>query len=194
VPYVPGDDPGIENPETIYSIYRDYIKHEDELIYRRLMSNIILQGFLFAAYGFSIEFLHRPTIDKGLLSDIKFLPLVFPLVGCTVGVLALISIVAAQNAIDGLKKDWEDIGAAIDPKIRARLPGLTGAGKKLSNTLGKVAQVGIAYVIIIAWIAVWWVTRSQLLAPSIPRAVCRSTGHSARLYGKIIEKRMAVDM
>jgi hypothetical protein len=162
VPYVPGDDPGIENPETIYSIYRDYIKHEDELIHRRLMSNIILQGFLFAAYGFSIEFLHRPMIDKGLLADLKLLPLVFPLIGCTVGVLALMSIVAAQNAIDGLKKDWGDIAAAIDPKIRARLPGLTGAGKKLSNTLGKVAQVGIAYVIIIAWIAVWWITRSRL--------------------------------
>jgi hypothetical protein len=42
--YVPGVEPEIDNPETIYNIYRDYIKHEDELINLRLLSNIILQG------------------------------------------------------------------------------------------------------------------------------------------------------
>jgi hypothetical protein len=89
MPYEPGEDPGIESPETIYQIYRDYIKHEDELINRRSMSNIIFQGFLFAAYGFSVEFLRRPPIDKNLLAGLKFLPLILPLVGCTVGVLTL---------------------------------------------------------------------------------------------------------
>jgi hypothetical protein len=156
--YVPGEEPGIENPETIYNIYRDYIKHEDELINRRLLSNIILQGFLFAAFGFSIEFLRRSTVD-GLPANLRFLPFVFPLVGCAVGVLALMSIVAAQEAIDGLKKDWEHIALAIDPRILVRLPGLTGAGQKRSNSLGKMPQVGIACVIIIAWVAVWWITR-----------------------------------
>jgi hypothetical protein len=157
--YVPGEEPGIDNPETIYNIYRDYIKHEDELINRRLLSNIILQGFLFTAFGFSIEFLRRSTIDNGLLANLIFLPFVFPLVGCAVGVLALMSIVAAQEAIDGLKKDWEHIASDIDPKILARLPGLTGAGQKRSNSLGKIPQVGIACVIIIAWVAVWLITR-----------------------------------
>jgi hypothetical protein len=159
LPYAPGEEPGIKNPETMYSIYRDYIKHEDDLINRRQTSNVILQVFLFAAYGFSVDYLYKPAIGKDLLGGLKLLRLIIPLVGCTVGVLALMSIVAAQSAIDGLKTDWADIAAEIDPKILARLPGLTGAGKKLSNRLGKVAQVGIACIIVLTWIALWWIAR-----------------------------------
>jgi hypothetical protein len=157
--YIPGDDPGIENPETIYSIYRDYIKHEDELINKRLMADIVFQGFLFAAYAVSIEFLRRPTTHPRIAADLKFLPFMFPVLGCVVGILVIMSIAAAQSAIEGLKKDWTDILSQIDPKMRARLPGLTGAGKKLSNNLGKAPPIGIAAVIMAAWIPVFWFAR-----------------------------------
>ena len=156
--YVPGTEVGIENPETLYSIYRDYIKHEDDLLNRRLMSNIILEGFLFATDGFSHELLHAAAFHDGLMADLKVLPMVLPFVGIAAGVLTVMSIVAAQSAIAGLKKDWEEIACEIDPKALSRLPALTGAGQKLSNGLGKVPQIGIVAVIMCGWVAIWWIS------------------------------------
>ncbi len=156
--YPPGTEIGIENPETLYSIYRDYIKHEDDLLNRRLMSNIILEGFLFAADGFSHELLHAAAFHDGLLADLKVLPMVLPFLGIAAGILAVMSIVAAQSAIEGLKKDWEDIASDMDPKVLSRLPALTGAGQKLSNGLGKVPQIGMVIVIMCGWAAIWWIS------------------------------------
>src|SRR5580658_9768416 len=38
-----------------YKLFRDYIEHEDSLINQRLLWNINIQGFLFAAYGLSVQ-------------------------------------------------------------------------------------------------------------------------------------------
>ena len=35
----------------LFELYRDYVKHEDALINSRLVWNLNIQGFLFAAYG-----------------------------------------------------------------------------------------------------------------------------------------------
>lgn len=37
-----------------FAIFRKYIDHEDQLIHERLLWNITIQGFLFAAYGFAV--------------------------------------------------------------------------------------------------------------------------------------------
>jgi hypothetical protein len=157
--HVPADDAEISNPEVIYGIYRDYIKHEDGLINRRLMSNLVLQGFLFAAYGFSIQFLRAPRPGDNIHNDLGLLPLIFSALGFSVGILLLLSIMAAQSAIDGLKKDWKDIASRIDPKMLVMLPGLTGAGSRISNLLGKVPQIGVPALVVVSWIVFAWIAR-----------------------------------
>ena len=147
--------------KELYSIYRDYVKHEDELINRRLSWNLTLQGFLFAAYGVSFQVLAGPPNDAGLKQHMHYLPCVFSAVGLAVAILVLMSIMAAQDSIDGLRTAWHEPSRHIDEALREALPGLTGAGQSFANRWGKVPQVGIPIVIILAWlmllaIAVSW--------------------------------------
>lgn len=39
----------------LYEVFRDYLKHEDALVNNRLTWTLTIQGFLFAAYGLSIQ-------------------------------------------------------------------------------------------------------------------------------------------
>src|SRR5580658_5975181 len=39
----------------LYSVFRDYLKHEDDLINNRLNWNFTIQGFLFTAYTFTLQ-------------------------------------------------------------------------------------------------------------------------------------------
>src|SRR5437763_1604980 len=39
----------------LYRIFRSYIAHEDDLINQRQTWNLTIQGFLFAAYAFSLQ-------------------------------------------------------------------------------------------------------------------------------------------
>jgi hypothetical protein len=36
---------------SLYNVYRDYMKHEDDLINQRASWHLLLQGFLFATFG-----------------------------------------------------------------------------------------------------------------------------------------------
>src|SRR5262249_24622108 len=45
----------IERHLKLYSAFRDYVKHEDDLTNNRLNWNFTIQGFLFAAYSFSVQ-------------------------------------------------------------------------------------------------------------------------------------------
>jgi len=136
---------------ALYNVYRDYVKHEDELINRRLSWNLTLQGFLFAAYGVTFQLLNSQSGDADLKRHLHYLPAVFPIVGGLVATLSLLSIVAAQDSINGLRVEWRNPSAHIEPDIMEMLPELTGAGQLFANRWGKLPQSGIPIVIITAW-------------------------------------------
>ncbi|MGA2905059.1 MAG: hypothetical protein ABSD98_14595 [Candidatus Korobacteraceae bacterium] len=50
-----GTDALPKRHRQLYSVFRDYIKHEDDLINYRLNWNFTIQGFLFAAYSFTLQ-------------------------------------------------------------------------------------------------------------------------------------------
>jgi hypothetical protein len=152
------DDPpmkcGLADALQIYGAYRDYIKHEDELIHQRLSWNLTLQGFLFTAYGLTFSMLSNPGGDPTVKAHLHFIHCVFPVVGGLVALLSLLSILAAQNSLNGLREEWLK---HIDKESVEMLPGLTGAGRSFANTWGKMPQIGIPIVIVAAWCALLYV-------------------------------------
>lgn len=111
--------------EKLFSIYRDYLKHEDDLINNRLNWNFTIQGFLFAAYSFALE--KVADIKLGLLStyidpkrvpyvnilhsisDLEILLALLAFVGMGVSFFVYISVRAARYAIHELEMRWRAI-------------------------------------------------------------------------------------
>jgi hypothetical protein len=144
---------GLTEAKQIYDLYRDYVKHEDELINRRLSWNLTLQGFLFAAYGVSFQIV-------GSKPYLRLLPCVFPVVGGLVAFLVLMSILAAQEAIRGLETHWLKPLNSIEADVKEMLPELTGGSQKFAKFWGWVPQVYIPGVIMAAWVALLWIATS----------------------------------
>ena len=135
----------------IYGVYRDYIKHEDELIHQRLSWNLTLQGLLFTAYGVIFNMLDNASGDPTVKAHLHYTPCVFPVVGALVAFFSLLSILAAQDSLNGLRVEWREPARQIDKEVVEILPELTGAGQLFANRWGKLPQIGIPIVIIAAW-------------------------------------------
>jgi hypothetical protein len=148
------ETPEISDPVELYGVYREYVKHEDELINRRQSWNLTLQGFLFAAYGVILQVATNPKSDPSVIVHFKQLVYVFPALGALVGIQVLVSIYAAQAAIGGLKKQWKTISRRINCSSRELFPELTGGSRRSANMLGKIPQLGIPGVIFIAWMVI----------------------------------------
>ena len=142
---------------NIYNVYRDYIKHEDNLINYRTTWLITIQSFLLATFGFTYQkyyelaFATPQPIGNGLLlKKIAFLCFLAWLAatGISVSVVSYYSIKAASDALDNLRSRWLEIlhsnmaATLIDnprepgKKIHPLLPGLTGGGLEASHTNG----------------------------------------------------------
>ena len=65
---VPEPDPSLDNEDlySVYQIYRDYMKHEDDLLNQRTTWLLVIQGFLFATLGVLGEWVF-PSAGRDLL-------------------------------------------------------------------------------------------------------------------------------
>jgi hypothetical protein len=109
----------------LYKLFRDYVKHEDDLINNRLNWNFTIQGFLFAAYAFSLQKI--ADVDLGLIRndinpdlvgtipivhnthELRTVMLVTAGVGFCVSIFIYLSVWAARVAIDELEGRWFDL-------------------------------------------------------------------------------------
>jgi hypothetical protein len=87
-----------------FELYRDYVKHEDELINRRLTWLLTVQGFLFAAYGLTNQgYSASSSAASFAINPMKdfagSLPHIFASVDLLVGILAFLGVLAAQVSV-----------------------------------------------------------------------------------------------
>src|SRR5579872_2758944 len=108
---------GLADALLIYDAYRDYIKHEDELIHQRLSWNLTLQGLLFTAYGVTLGMLNVKEGDPVLKTKLHYVPCVFPVVGALVAFFSLLSIMAAHDSLNGLRIEWRKPKKHIDKEV-----------------------------------------------------------------------------
>lgn len=146
--------------ESIYIIYRDYIKHEDSLVNSRTTALITIQSFVLATFGLCYQERYKMAlnvIDKSeytLLGPIAieyngFL-LALGLVGLATSVIGLLSIHCAHKAISHLEESWKAI-AAENPT--EHLPGLTGGGKASVTIGGSHFSIFTPIFLILFWLA-----------------------------------------
>ena len=129
----------------IYEIYRDYTKHEDNLIHHRMTWLLTIHGFLFATYGLTLQkkleiaekvignktfsdFLEKraPTSShtgdlilnfQNSIFQINVFLTVLSFVGIFISIFAFISVSAAKRAINNIS-DICEISFGMAPSIR----------------------------------------------------------------------------
>ena len=140
-----------ERLTTLYNIYRDYMKHEDDLLNQRTTWLLVIQGFLFATLGVLGEWVLQPGQDR-LGIERQFLVYVLVVVGVVVASVAFLGITAASDAIDELRRKWELI--RVHYQGWENLPEIAGGGDPTAHQRGKWPPRLIPAAIFIAWIGV----------------------------------------
>jgi hypothetical protein len=100
----------------LYTILRDYVHHEDELIHQRTSWNWGIQGFLFTAYAISIQKVMDASekfAPAGIGVEkiygerqLEYLIWFIPIVGILVSYFSLNGIRAADKSIRSLAGKW----------------------------------------------------------------------------------------
>jgi hypothetical protein len=149
---------------VVFKIYRDYVEHEDELIYQRTHSLVTIQSFLLATFGLCYQKrfeIAAMLLDKHKLPDISInneyngLMLALAFVGVATSLIAVFSVGAARRAIEGLHSEWNKI---LEKNPQEYLPRLIGGGNP------KAAKHGFHLSLYIPWFfLLFWVLTIYLL-------------------------------
>ncbi len=136
--------------KVLYDIYRDYMKHEDDLLNQRSTWHLLIQGFLFATLGVLGEW-QTATLHF----ERENLVYVLAGVGVAISLSVGISTEAANDAIEALCNRWtERIHQEFEPEVLSLLPALAGGGHKNAKARGKLPARIIPVFIALAWLAV----------------------------------------
>lgn len=150
----------LEHSVSMYTVYRGYLVHEDDLVHQRTTWSITIQGFLIVAFGLAFSnrmkiFGVQPgtgsqlaALDRQYTSEI----IVLAILGIGVSLICLLAVLAAQRAIDGLRRNWAQW-------YRARpglpdYPDLTGGGDGWATFLGHQLPVCLQGFFALFWMLV----------------------------------------
>ncbi|MEO1104012.1 MAG: hypothetical protein AAFW98_09835 [Pseudomonadota bacterium] len=139
----------------VYDVYRDYLKHEDSLINNRMTWLILSQSFFFTTYALAIGRLS--AAEEPIRTQIETFLNAVATLGIIVGFATCMSILAALNAIEGLKRRWANHGAneaTENPTFaeeRKRLPDLTGGGNAFASIFGFFMPIVMPLIFVGIW-------------------------------------------
>jgi len=115
-----------------FEIFRTDVRNEDTLVNSRLLWNINIQGFLFAAYGLSIQRIPDPQnghmVQGVARNSLAALIFFLPLLGFSISWMSYKGIRAAQIAISSLNRQWKEIVGEYYKAEASMLPMLIGGG------------------------------------------------------------------
>jgi hypothetical protein len=131
---------GLAEATAVYSAFRGYVVHEDDLVHQRTTWSIAIQTFAVATFGLifqrtmeAIAALGGPTPPVDLLNLVadryRFILLLVAGFGLGVSLISGIAVYAAQKAISRLQRVWVEKHFNIDP-ICDKFPPLTGGAAK----------------------------------------------------------------
>ena len=180
----------------LFDVHREYVKVEHSLQHERTTWHLAIQGFLFAFLGVLGEW----PLENKLIVEREYLPMFLALAGIAVAIVSLLSVFAADTALNRLHDHWND-EVCQEPRYRQLLsliPKVSGGGYRkgrnfsngsaerqstnifaltldsfrdsLPERLGKIELLSIPFIIMIAWIFVLLMIRSdkKRVAPPNP--------------------------
>jgi transcriptional regulator with XRE-family HTH domain len=133
-----------------FKIFRDYIKREDDLIDHRVSWNSTIQGFLFAAYGLSLQKPLDVKPSSGDPHNLGILVRFIPWFGIALSGLVLIAVLGAVLAHMRLRKDWHKVNPCYP--LKPYLPDIAAGGSNAARRLGLVAPLAIPILFVVAWL------------------------------------------
>jgi hypothetical protein len=149
-----------EQSISMYTVFRQYLVHEDDLINQRTTWSITIQGFIIVAFGLSFQ--NRLNLNIANAAQIQsitkfdreygMLILALATLGLGVSLICLVSVRAGQIAIRGLIKIWGQWHNA-----HPRSPGyppLSGGGEYWATRLGHAAPIVLQSFFVLFWITV----------------------------------------
>lgn len=137
-----------------YDVYRDYLKHEDNLINNRMTWLILSQSFFFTAFALAIG---RLTVVDPLIADqIGLFLKSLAVLGMVVAGATCLSVVAALTAIEGLRQRWKKHSQTNDTNEtytieKSLLPDLTGGGDPFASTFGFFMPIAMPLIFLFTW-------------------------------------------
>ena len=158
----------------LFELYRDYMKHEDDLINQRSTWHLVLQGFLFATLGVIGEWPVAPGPDR-LYLERWFLVYVLAVAGAVIAGFAYVSVKAANDSINSLCSKWHAILGTYELETKAYLPALAGGGHPDAMKNGKRPAMRIPLVIACAWVLIFAIS---VVDRVYPHSVEAKTGTS----------------
>lgn len=172
--------------DKLFELYRDYLKHEDNLVNHRLTWLVSVQSFLIATFGFSyqkkFEVISQAILDSKLsaLENTIFLYDWFlfflVLIGLGTSFSAWRSVSAAVRAINRLKLGWKKI-IGSQPQ-HYHLPDITGGGDEKASDDGVRLSLGLPRFFLFFWLVILcfvgagaWYNSVLLKAPPTPTPI-----------------------
>ena len=136
-----------------YALFRDYMKHEDDLINQRTTWHGVIQGLLLAAFGWLLQAKNDPPFADQMHSVHATMSYALPVAGMCVAIIGFLSCMAANLAIDKLFTAWQDVPPLYTAPL-PKLPGIAGGGSRFVMNLGKLPSLGIPLLMASVWVFV----------------------------------------
>lgn len=153
--------------KNVYDVVRDYIKHEDTLIFQRLSGYSTVQAFLVATYGPSLQ--KKLEVVEKIAEKFSGSPVPWPLsltmihievflialclAGLALSIAAFFSINAAQVAIANLRSHLEAQQALPRFAFLAEYPKATGGGSDQAWHRGPIFGLLVPLLLSALWMA-----------------------------------------
>lgn len=149
-----------EESEKLYTVYRQYVMNEADLINARLTWLLTIQGFLFGTYGLIVSS-QKPWFTWAL-SVLRWLPGF----GTALSILAFVSISAARLAANTLCEKWENLPHS--DTFKALMPKIRGGGHPWAPFLGYTAAMFIPWALCVIWTILFFLSfENQALVPGV---------------------------
>jgi len=171
----------------LFKIFRDYLKHEGQLLNWRVTYFTATQAFFFGAYAFFAQ----DKIKNGKLVFVQsgnelierlravdptfFVVLAISIFGIVAARKSLGSIRAALLAIHTLKEKWHRL--TLDGSLHPELPELTGGGSKDAYAVGHSSATFLPHMAISGWVLI---AISPLSRAVIARSLHLGCRHATR--------------
>jgi hypothetical protein len=149
-----------------YEIFRDYIKHEDDLINQRSTWHLLIQGFLFATLGVLGQWqFHNDSPDQWYMERHR-LVIVISLMGMLIAAFAERSILAANWAATKVRSSWDEQVRNNYGTSWMLLPDLAGGGDARAIQGGRLSAMTIPVVVGAAWLLIFAMVAWDYALPS----------------------------
>jgi hypothetical protein len=154
----------LDEANTVYTAYRSYVVHEDDLVHQWTTWSIAIQTFAVATFGLiyqrQLDALVAlsgpgshltPELTDLLINQYRAVLFLVASFGLGVSAISGVAVYAAQRSIKHLEHRWYREHAR-DASICHKFPQLTGGGNRIALLLGHCLPLGLPVFFVIFWV------------------------------------------